>query len=323
MVSYIYRYIDGVKSDNIGFGKIDMYGNQIKVNITLRYTKEKEYLKVYFFVKEGSATKLIYIGEGEVKRTGFELKNNMDIAEVTEGKYNVNNLHGIVITEQEKIKYVSFWQQEYVIKSFEEFQKPEEQSIEIDEEDTIYLIDKNCVLADKNNSVDVEKLNVLENENIESECKNTEECNDNVELDELIECNEHEQFDGNENSDEVSNSMMCRYYSKEFVKKIMVDGVPRPVCEIMPKDIYHLPRECWCCGKNSFACHGFMNHGKLFLVEDDGIYFAVPGYQTKNDEIAAKKYGFNRFMQCDIECLKESSSPKWHRGFWCRQIVSE
>lgn len=78
LVSYLYEYLNGKKSPNVGFGKIDTSTNQMKINITLRYNSKKEYLKVYFFVKEDmknnseeeTNTKLIYIGDMK-KRSGI------------------------------------------------------------------------------------------------------------------------------------------------------------------------------------------------------------------------------------------------------------
>lgn len=100
-----------------------------------------------------------------------------------------------------------------------------------------------------------------------------------------------------------------------------ISGEEMVIKEVTPNEIYSLPRQCWCAAKNAYACHGFMKYGKLYLIESDGVYLAVPGYKNVNDEIVATKYGFKKFIKDEVVCLGVSSARHWHRGYWCKKIM--
>ena len=74
LVSYIYKYSEGVKGENIGVGKIDVNKDTLKINITLGFDKEIKNLKVCFFVKQDETTKLINIGN--MNKTDIDKTNN-------------------------------------------------------------------------------------------------------------------------------------------------------------------------------------------------------------------------------------------------------
>lgn len=172
LVSYFYEYSNGKKGPNVGFGKIDTSTNQMKINITLRYNSKKECLKVYFFVKkslekdlgeENTNTKLIYIGEMKKRGQEYEIKQTINLLEVLEDRYTFNELHGMIIEPENHKAAVSFWKEEYVIKCGTEYKVEakeinneasnedyvEEKSHEVIEEDTIYMVDDNCIPVEK------------------------------------------------------------------------------------------------------------------------------------------------------------------------------
>lgn len=307
LVSYIYKYNDGKKCENVGYGKIDMVDNKMKINISLRCTKDVAALKVYFFVKE-EKTKLIYIGDAVASGNMYELRTFMDIGEATKDKYKTLDVYGLAIGSKEKISYISYWKEEYEVDELEmwdenrniitehvgvnntdkevgnadrnmERESVSDESVEVIEEDTIYLIDKNCVPVDDSN----------ENERIKKES-----------VDEHI--------------------SISHFFNKNMIREIMLNGESRKICKIKPKDIYVLPRKCWSVVRNAYVYHGFMRYGQVYLVEKEGLYIGVCGYRNINEEILAKKYGFDVFMSGEVEEVEESSNPDWERGLWCKRI---
>lgn len=317
LVSYIYKYNDGKKGENVGYGKIDTADNKMKINISLRCTKDVAALKVYFFVKE-EKTKLIYIGDAVASGNMYELRMFMDIGEATKDKYKTLDIYGLAIGSEEKIFYISYWKEEYEVGECEMWdenrneiteqegvnnignevgnaggnmerervsdesisdESVSDESVEVIEEDTIYLIDRNCIPVDDGN----------EDERIKKES-----------VDEHI--------------------SISQFFNKNMIKEIMLNGESRKICKIKPKDIYVLPRKCWSVVRNAYVCHGFMRYGQVYLVEEEGIYIGVCGYKNINEEIVAKKYGFNVFMSGEVEEVGESSNPDWERGLWCRRI---
>lgn len=159
LVSYIYKYENGSKGENIGFGKIDTEDNRIKMNISLRCNENKEHLEVYFFVRE-DATKLVFVGNATQNNGRYELKKIVDIRNLTEGKYSTSDIHGIIIKDDINIRFISFWKEEYIIRKCVKWNEImvmdisgkansrnniTDDSYEVIEEDTVYMVDRNCV----------------------------------------------------------------------------------------------------------------------------------------------------------------------------------
>lgn len=301
LVSYIYKYSNGKKGENVGYGKIDTIDNRIKLNISLRCTRCVTALKVYFFIREES-TKLVYIGEAKGNGNIYELRSIIDIYETTKGKYKTSDIYGLAIVSEKEIVYISYWKEEYKIEGYimwnekptaleakeskdeaekAQANKAEDNSVEVVEEDTIYLIDKNCVPVEE--AVNDEKI--------------------------VKESVEEEQVH------------LSQFFKENVMSSMMLDGKNQTTCSIKPMDIYMLPRKCWEIVRNAYVCHGFMRYGQVYLIERNGLYIGVCGYKTINEEIIAKKYGFDIFMEGDVASLGKSSNPKWSTGLWCRRII--
>ncbi|MDE6210322.1 MAG: hypothetical protein K2M73_11705 [Lachnospiraceae bacterium] len=414
LVSYIYKYENGSKGENIGFGKIDTDDNQIKMNISLRCNENKEHLEVYFFVRE-DVTKLVFVGDAVQKNGSYELKKIVNMRDLTEGKYSTSDIHGIIIRDDTNIRFISFWKDEYIIRKCVKWNEIMvldisdksgnrnnimEDSYEVIEEDTVYLVDRNCVPIEsidrenaginrmevtdngqmnygtssennternKNNTGSKENRNdyrenaeEIQNDNIresnemtENEKKHRDEAfeneEDNISSDYMrkketenksiieeqikgktgqnineqqIETKEKlEKTDKDNQNNNNSRSILERFFGKQRIGQYVIDKNKLPVCRIIPKDIYVLPRCCWNNVRNAYLCHCFMKYGGAYLIEADGIYIGVPGYKTINDEIMAGKYGFKRFMECEVDCLGVSSNMNWKRGFWCKKLM--
>ena len=69
----------------------------------------------------------------------------------------------------------------------------------------------------------------------------------------------------------------------------MVNGKQCNILGISPKDIYELPREYWSLSKNAYVCYSSIKYGKVYILEDDGLYLAVPGYSSLGEQILAEK----------------------------------
>lgn len=301
LVSYIYKYSDGKKGENVGYGKIDTIDNRIKINISLRCTRCVTSLKMYFFIRE-EGTKLVYIGESGGNGNIYELRTIIDIYEVTDGKYKTSDIYGLAVISEKEIVYISYWKEEYKIKGYvmwneestaleakeskdnsqmAQINKAQDNSVEIVEEDTIYLIDKNCVPVEEN--INEEKV---AKESVEEE-----------------------------------QVHLSQFFKENVMLTMTLDGESQTTCSIKPMDIYMLPRKCWEIVRNAYVCHGFMRYGQVYLIERNGLYIGVCGYRTINEEIIAKKYGFDIFMEGAVASLGRSSNPKWSTGLWCRRII--
>ncbi len=272
LVSYIYKYSEGVKGENIGVGKIDVNKDTLKINITLGFDKEIKNLKVCFFVKQDETTKLINIGNMNKTDIGFSIEKTVDIASITNNEIGISDIYGIIIMGEE-IECISFWKKEYKVEKCQDYFE----NIEVEEEDTIYLIDKECMSKNCKKDIEIEKQ-------------------------------------------EVPTARIEEFFKEIKIPQELVNGKQCNILGISPKDIYELPREYWSLSKNAYVCYSSIKYGKVYILEDDGLYLAVPGYSSLGEQILAEKYGFDIFLESEVKELKESSVEKWKRGYWCKKL---
>lgn len=316
MVSYIYSYEGNDRKENVGFGKFDMDSHMIKANISLRYDGIDKYLKVYFFVRNNNEAVCIYIGNALKKGNCYEHKSTSNIEVLTESQYRSSDVYGLYV-EGDDTKFISYWGEEYVIENVtncasimaDEVKETGESIaenkdvIQVEDEDSVYLLDKRC---------------------LEKKSAN-QKCGSNKYIRGYEINNEYEYEVSNQAQNKMTNevrkiSILGNYWDETSIETHMIDGKELYTCQIAMDDLYRLPRNYWCIRRNAYLYQGYMKHGRIWLIEKNGLYVAVPGYLTVNDEIMSRKYGFGIFMECDENGLMESSVMKWMRGFWCKKV---
>ncbi len=96
------------------------------------------------------------------------------------------------------------------------------------------------------------------------------------------------------------------------------------VYKITRKDLVNLPRQEWKLANNNFLVHGCRNFHHLVSFEKDGkCWLGVPGIYHKQEEQAAKAFGFEQFMvpdEGDVVLSDDERAEHGDFGYWCRAV---
>ena len=107
-------------------------------------------------------------------------------------------------------------------------------------------------------------------------------------------------------------------------KEVETEQKTQPVYKITRKDIVNLPRQEWKLANNHFLVHGCRNFHHLVSFEKDGTcWLGVPGIYHKQEEQAAKAFGFGQFMkpdEGDVVWEEEEKAEDEEFGYWCRPV---
>lgn len=89
--------------------------------------------------------------------------------------------------------------------------------------------------------------------------------------------------------------------------------------KITREDIGRFPRCEWRLVNNPFLMHGYRNYHYLALSKEDGkTILGVPGVYAKQEEQAARAFGFTMFRRA-----KDAQEEDENFGYWCRFVRTE
>lgn len=96
------------------------------------------------------------------------------------------------------------------------------------------------------------------------------------------------------------------------------------VYKITRQDLVNLPRQEWKLANNHFLVHGCRNYHHLVSFEKDGIcWLGVPGIYHRQEEQAARAFGFGQFMKPEKDEIflnEDEMAEHGEFGYWCRQV---
>lgn len=164
---------------------------------------------------------------------------------------------------------------------------------------------------------------IIDNENIDKECKSEE-----IKYIEDSSAKDYKEYE-NKNEDQeakvnVNNNIsqlaprkffegLSKCYPKADVKELEGNCI-----KITPHDISYLPKRYWHLCNNSFLLHGYNNYRYLVLSEcrvgEDFKYrICVPGIFHNREQSVAKLFGFDSFA-----CDGDADTMKF--GYWCMSL---
>lgn len=89
--------------------------------------------------------------------------------------------------------------------------------------------------------------------------------------------------------------------------------------KITRDDIGRFPRCEWRLVNNPFLMHGYRNYHYLVLLKEEGkTILGVPGIYAKQEEQAARAFGFTMFRRA-----REEQEEDENFGYWCRFVKTE
>ena len=305
-ITYIYAYENTKKAGNTGFARIELRGEECRLEIHLRGVYAAQtHCKIYLFRKQGSGIEGSLIGEMDVRNGAGDFSVIMKTAHISTSLLSFFEMEGIFLCSEDGRIFMSRWTEgEPLTVDMEHFieWKAEQTEENIYAEENPHAEEN--MYAEENMHV---KENMHARENIHAEKKQQENKIQTA------------QFDRESDNELRATELPARNFFPQYQWKDIWEQFLKSHPASMPfseknitcikielKDIRELPRKYWYLGNNSFLLHGFFNYrylvlGKIEEDNEDKWFLGVPGIYQNQERVMAIIFGFPEFMPEQVE----------------------
>lgn len=305
-ITYIYAYENTKKAGNTGFARIELRGEECRLEIHLRGVYAAQtHCKIYLFRKQGSGIEGSLIGEMDVRNGAGDFSVIMKTAHISTSLLSFFEMEGIFLCSEDGRIFMSRWTEgEPLTVDMEHFieWKAEQTEENIYAEENPHAEEN--MYAEENMHV---KENMHARENIHAEKKQQENKIQTA------------QFDRESDNELRATELPARNFFPQYQWKDIWEQFFKSHPASMPfseknitcikielKDIRELPRKYWYLGNNSFLLHGFFNYrylvlGKIEEDNEDKWFLGVPGIYQNQERVMAIIFGFPEFMPEQVE----------------------
>ena len=275
-ITYIYAYENTKKAGNTGFARIELRGEECRLEIHLRGVYAAQtHCKIYLFRKQGSGIEGSLIGEMDVRNGAGDFSVIMKTAHISTSLLSFFEMEGIFLCSEDGRIFMSRWTEgEPLTVDMEHFIEWKAEQTE----EKIYAEEK------------------LQENKIQTAQFDRESDNE-LRATELPARNFFPQYQWKDIWEQFLKSHPASMpFSEKNITCIKI--------ELM--DIRELPRKYWYLGNNSFLLHGFFNYrylvlGKIEEDNEDKWFLGVPGIYQNQERVMAIIFGFPEFMPEQVE----------------------
>lgn len=306
-VTYIYAYEDKQKGSNIGFAKIEIRGEECRVEVHLRglYARPAR-CEAFLFRELDGAMEGIRIGEMRLLNGNGDFFASVKAGNIGESALGIQDMEGILLLGEDEQLYMSRWKEgKPVVVCRENFRmwKPQESVLENKTEDVAVLPE---------NTQESETREQAAQSEMTQDVPRQEEA---VQATEIPMRNVFPEYQWERVWEELTKNRMLHH---PFADR-------EAVCiQIELKHLRELPKRYWYLGNNSFLLHGFFNYQYLVVGKrGDGRWFiGVPGIYQRQERVMAAVFGFPEFlaMESDRDNDRKIGEPINQFGCWIRGI---
>lgn len=278
-ITYIYAYENTKKAGNTGFARIELRGEECRLEIHLRGVYAAQtHCKIYLFRKQGRGIEGSLIGEMDVRNGAGDFNVIMKTAHIPTSLLSFFEMEGIFLCSEDGSIFMSRWTEgEPLAVDMEHFIEWKAEQTE----ENIYAEEK-------------QQENKIQTAQFDRESDNE------LRATELPARNFFPQYRWKDIWEQFLKSHPA---SMPFSEKNIT------CIKIELKDIRELPRKYWYLGNNSFLLHGFFNYRYLVLgkIEEDNEdnedkwFLGVPGIYQNQERVMAIIFGFPEFMPEQVE----------------------
>lgn len=330
-VTYIYAYEEEKKGSNVGFARIEIRGQDARIEIHLRgvYAASAA-CRVYLFQREASGGKEatgvtgVLVGEMKLANGSGDGIVVLKGGRVGASPYGITEMEGLFFVIGEERILMSRWREGAPFKvglsGFREWQ-PEETKEKTAEkglaaetaaqnevrEAAAVQPEQNSRMAAKGMAQDVPSGSGMETAAAGEETEA-------IHATELPMRNLFPEYDWNAVWEEL-----CR----EHKPAALFEEWDTQCIQLELKDLRSLPKKYWYLGNNSFLLHGFFNYRYLVLgrTAEERWFLGVPGVYQRQERVMAAIFGFPEFFAAGPGGeRREGREPVNHFGCWVRYI---
>lgn len=300
LVAYIYSYNSGLKNRNVGFARMEVRNDNIKMSINMQNAIVEGYSiwGVYLFYRDGEDVCGIKLGEMTLGGGTSDFTYNGSAINIESSKINFEDIRGLFFISGGNKNYVfaSEWDDEGFApekillerRSVEPLKEPIVNTAVIETDEPEYKVAEQMEMPEQSSKEELPEEDFID--------------------------------EGQDNSPELEQmwELISDRREKLF---IFADDELYDVIEINPDDIDKMPNTNWHLRNNSFVNHGYFNFrhliaGRNHAEDGTGFFIGVPGIYNRRERNLASMYGFNRFkfsMRSDMRLNQF--------GYWYRDIT--
>jgi hypothetical protein len=306
LISYIYAYESGKKTNNTGYAKVEIRTGQCRlyVNVKNIYVGENN-LDVYLL----TPAEEISLGRIHVRGGIGEFRTSVDVNDICKSGHTIKECYGLTIHEPEHagLSYTTIWEDAVA------------QTAEVDAQEKV-VQDSDADLAAEF-PVDFSETKVLDEIPWSPEPDVLPVPDPAEQLESEVQEDSHRQEEPPEQDQQSERTW--HFMQKRYAKVQAFDY--EDGCEILlitPQDIGLLPRETWIYGNNSFLLHGYYNYRHLILARlenphgDPRYLLGVPGHSFRPEKNMAALFGFTHFIPA-----KKQPEQDGRFGYWYAEIM--
>lgn len=330
-VTYIYAYEEEKKGSNVGFARIEIRGQDARIEIHLRgvYAASAA-CRVYLFQREAAGGKEatgvtgVLVGEMKLANGSGDGAVVLKGGRVGASPYGITEMEGLFFVIGEERILMSRWREGAPFKvglsGFREWQpeEPKEKTAEKGaaaetaaqkevREAAAAQSEQNSQTAAQGMAQDVPSGSGMETAAAGEETEA-------IHVTELPMRNLFPEYDWNAVWEEL-----CR----EHKPAALFEEWDTQCIQLELKDLRSLSKKYWYLGNNSFLLHGFFNYRYLVLgrTAEERWFLGVPGVYQRQERVMAAIFGFPEFFAAGPGGERRGGrEPVNHFGCWVRYI---
>ena len=319
-VTYIYAYEEEKKGSNVGFARIEIRGQDARVEIHLRgvYAASAA-CKVYLFRKEETGVTGVFVGEMKLANGSGDGAVVLKGGRVGASPYGITEMEGLFLVIGEERILMSRWREgapfKVSLSGFREWQ-PEKTTAEkkaaAEDVSQKEVQEPVPTVPEQSSRMAVKGMPQDVLSGVEPEAAGEEP--EAIHATELPMRNLFPEYDWNAVWEELcSERKLAAPFEERDTQCIRLEL----------KDLRSLPKKYWYLGNNSFLLHGFFNYRYLVLgrTAEERWFLGVPGIYQRQERVMAAIFGFPEFFAAGSGSEhNDGREPVNHFGCWVRYI---
>ena len=109
MVYYLYKYINGAKSQNTGFVRIELMDVQCRFTVQMRMVPFEVFPKVYLYIQKEHGAKCIEVSDMGTKSGNLVSRFALDKNNIEQTGYSFDDIDGLVVYISDEMFFATSW----------------------------------------------------------------------------------------------------------------------------------------------------------------------------------------------------------------------
>lgn len=354
-VTYIYSYENKKKGSNTGFAKIEIRGEDCRIEIHLRGVYiGKTILKVFLFRENAGDMEGFPLGEMKIQNGNGNFVSAMKVGRIGNTPFGMYEMEGLFLLGEEDEILMSRWKEgkplEVTKERFRVWEAPEsrkEKKIMPQEqqmkENRYREVSQGAARQSEEDPLEKRVPTVSEEarqgrSGLGAERSQLKDETTPTGAEQILKKSEPKATEKTASEEELENiaateipmrNIFPKYDWPEIWENLSKEHqLYRPFAEkrivcarIELKDLRELPKRYWYLGNNSFLLHGFFNYHYLMIgnMADKRWFIGIPGIYQQQERVMAAIFGFPEFLPVSLNENEKKADSDADRNTFCME----